>query len=132
MERPKLRLKEQPSTTNASKDWLQTRYAQPKPPSVLERFIAAFKRLGRLAILVVVAASAFLAIPFRAWDDYTIWQQIQAALIRLEAHPDSLPELKRISASANSAMLLWNEPSGARPEKWYQYFPNVFNHSFFY
>ena len=122
MERNKLRLKEQPSATNASTNRLHSRYTPPKPPSMLERFIAAGKQLGRVVIFTLVAVTAFLFIPLLSWDDYTVWKQMQEALIRLEAHPNSLPDLNRISASANSAMLLWSEPSGARPEKWYQYF----------
>ncbi|MDD4018631.1 MAG: hypothetical protein PHV28_11890 [Kiritimatiellae bacterium] len=120
MEKPKLRLKEQPPSSSASRDWLHTRYAQPKPPSALERFVAAIKRLGRLTILAVVVVSVFLVIPFRRWDDYAIWQQVQEALIQLERQPDSLPLFQRFWATAKVANILWTEPSGARPEKWCQ------------
>ncbi len=117
---PKLRLKEQPAEPVAAKDWLQNRYAQPRPPTVLERLGAAVKRFGLVLALVVVSASVFLAIPFRRWDDYAAWQKIQDAVAALEAQPDSLPVLRDVLAAAEAANILWSQPSGARPEKWYQ------------
>ncbi len=121
MDKPKLRLKEQPPSENTAMDWVQKRYAQPKPPSALQRLGEGAKRYGRMILLVAVALSAFLVIPFRSKDDYVIWRQIQDALVHLEEQPDSLPHLKQVIAAAQDAGLLWNQPSGTRPEKWYQY-----------
>jgi len=122
MEKQKLRLKERISGPNTSMDRLRSHYAQPKPPSALERFGATAKRLGLLIVYAVVAVSVFLAIPFRSWDDYAVWQHVQDALLQLETHPDSFQELQRVSAAAKPAHILWDQPSGVRPEKWYQHF----------
>jgi hypothetical protein len=120
MDKPKLRLKDQPQSTNASIDWLQNKYAQPKPPTALQRFVEDAKRIGRMLLLAAVVLAVFLAIPFRRWDDYSAWSHIQEALVHLEAQPDSLPNLKQVYIAAQSAGLLWDQPNGARPAKWYQ------------
>ncbi len=116
-----LRPKEQPSSTNTAIDAVHNRYVQPRPPTVLERLAEAFKRFGRLILLSGVVLAVFLVIPFRSWDDYTVWSHIQEALIRLGAQPDALPNFKQVMAAAKSANILWDQPSGARPEKWYHY-----------
>ena len=119
--KPKLKLKETPHIQEPSFDWSQSRYAKPEPPTVLQRFYASAKRFLRVILIVAVILAAFLLIPFRRWDDYVLWQQLQDALITLSIQPDSLPNIQRVSAIAATTDNLWNKPNGPRPEKWYQF-----------
>lgn len=121
MDRPKLKLKEQPPASHESMAWLQGhRYAKPKPPSVVDRLGGAIKRAVPFILFLAVSVTAFLLVPFRQWDDFDIWRQLNDDIALLESQIDSLPNLQRALATANEAGLLWREPNGSCPAKWYQ------------
>ena len=99
---------------------IPSRFAKPKPPTATERLAPTLKRLATGLVLVVIAAAAFLLIPFRDWDQYADWQAARGALIRLETQPDSPADMKSLHSAATAIGILWGEPAGARPTKLHQ------------
>ena len=120
-----IRLKEQPQETSETEPLFTSarfhpRHAQPKPPTAMERLIPALKRLALFLVFAAVAAAIFLAIPFRQWDQYADWKAIRDTLASLSAQPDSLDGMKNLHSIALAVGILWDEPTGTRPEKWHQ------------
>ena len=116
-----LRLKEQPpETCEPHRAKIPSRFAQPQPAPAGDRILAALKHLIRFLLFAVAAIAAFLITPFRGWDQYEVWQSAQETLAKLETQPDSVADMQRLHAIATAAGILWSEPAGPRPDKWYQ------------
>lgn len=117
----KLTLKEPPENANAPKKWLQERYTPPQAPTFFENLVYHFKRLARVLLILIVILVAFLALPFRKWDNHDAEQALKRAVENLAAHTDSREALSELYAAAEMCGLTWGQPNGPRPTKRHQF-----------